>query len=410
MIEAAVLGFGVVGQGIVEMIDDNRKQIERAVPEGIHVKYILDLREFPGSPYADRVVHDIDIILNDPEIRIICEAMGGKEPARTFTEKALQKGISVCTSNKELVAAFGPQLMQTAVENHCTYAFEASVGGGIPLLRTVNTALAQEKITSAVGILNGTTNYILTKMRLEGTGFDAALKEAQEKGYAERNPEADIEGHDTGRKICILASMLSGKTVSYEAMHCEGITKITAEDIAAADAAGYEIKLLGKAEIGEDGEVMVITAPFLVPEGHPLYAVEDVYNGVLLHGTMVDDVMLMGKGAGRYPTASAVVADVVSIAARKNDIEKNLWDGSKTASMRSHEEASGAFYVRVTAAAADAFKEAFPNAAEIECEELAKSGTCAFLTEEMREEVFMKTIEAAAGVCSVVRVEGYSEV
>ena len=216
MIQIAVLGFGTVGSGVVELIDKNQDAIRARFPEGVHVKYILDIREFPGSPYEDRVVHDMNVILEDPEVSIVCETMGGKEPAHTFSKSALERGKSVCTSNKELVAAFGPELIRTAAEHNCSYLFEASVGGGIPVIRPLLSALTQEKITSILGILNGTTNYIMTRMEDEGMGFDEVLKIAQEKGYAERNPEADVEGHDACRKIAILSSLVAGKTVRYE--------------------------------------------------------------------------------------------------------------------------------------------------------------------------------------------------
>ena len=222
MIKAAVLGFGTVGSGVVELFDINRDSVKRRVPEGVEVKYILDLREFPDSPYADRVVHDFNIILDDPEIRVICETMGGKEPAFTFSKKALERGISVCTSNKELVAAHGPELLRIAAENNCSYLFEASVGGGIPIIRPMNTSLAPEYITKIIGILNGTTNYMMTRMEQEDISFEDVLKQAQDRGYAERNPEADIEGHDACRKIAILSSLMCGKTVRYPAPRCRG--------------------------------------------------------------------------------------------------------------------------------------------------------------------------------------------
>ena len=232
MIEIAVLGFGTVGSGVVELIDNNQEWIRRSVPEGIHVKYILDIWEFPNRSYADRVVHNIDLITEDPEVKIVCETMGGKEPAFTFSRKALESGKSVCTSNKELVEALGTELMLTAKQNGMSYLFEASVGGGIPILRPLRNSLVQEEITTIGGILNGTTNYILTKMEQEGAAFDDVLKIAQERGYAERNPEADVEGYDCGRKIAILASLATGKKADYDEIPCEGITKIAAPDFA----------------------------------------------------------------------------------------------------------------------------------------------------------------------------------
>ena len=315
MIKAAVLGFGTVGSGVVELFDINRASVARRVPEGVEVKYILDLREFPDSPYADRVVHDFNIILEDPEIRVICETMGGKEPAFTFSRKALEKGISVCTSNKELVAAHGPELLRIAREHNCSYLFEASVGGGIPIIRPMNTSLAPEYITQIIGILNGTTNYMMTRMEQEDISFEEVLKDAQARGYAERNPEADIEGHDACRKIAILSSLMCGKTVRYEDIPCEGISSISMTDVAYARSMGRAVKLLGISERDEKGETFYVrTAPYMVPASHPLHGVEDVFNAVFVHGNLVDNVMFYGRGAGKFPTASAVVSDMLDCA------------------------------------------------------------------------------------------------
>lgn len=349
MTETAILGFGTVGSGVAELVDRNGDRIRESVPGGIHVKYILDLRDFPDSPYADRVVHDIEEILEDPDIRIICETMGGKEPAFTFTRRALERGISVCTSNKELVAAHGPELAAIARAHSCSYLFEASVGGGIPLLRTLSVSLSQERIDSVVGILNGTTNYILTKMERFGSDFDAVLREAQEMGYAERNPEADVEAHDTGRKIAILSSLITGRNVSYEQMYCEGITKITPADIAAARAAGCVVRLLGVSEARGDGSYTVFAAPFAVPDSSPLAMVSDVFNGVLLHGNMVGDVMLYGQGAGKYPTASAVVSDVIDLAQHQGSWIPVRWKTDEETELAPLAERKGAFLVRTDA-------------------------------------------------------------
>ncbi|MBQ9564149.1 MAG: homoserine dehydrogenase [Synergistaceae bacterium] len=308
----AVLGFGTVGGGVVELIEKNQEEVSRAAGGEVYVKYILDIRDFPGSPYADRVVRDVNTILEDPEIKVICETMGGTEPAFSYTRRALKRGISVCTSNKELVDAFGGELTNVAREYYCSYLFEASVGGGIPLLRPLREALKQEKLGSVMGILNGTCNYILTKMGTEDMEFADALKQAQENGFAERNPDADILGHDTARKLAILASLLSGNRVSHEQIPCEGITKITKADIQRARDQGKAIKLLGVCQRDPDtGSLSAMTAPCLVPMDNPLYGVSDVFNGVLVHGNMVGDVMFYGRGAGKLPTASAVVSDVI---------------------------------------------------------------------------------------------------
>lgn len=315
MIETAILGFGTVGSGVAEVIDKNQKQIRRDIPEGIHVKYILDLRDFPDSPYADRVVHDIQVILQDPEVRIVCETMGGKKPAFEFSKACLEAGKSVVTSNKELVDALGGELFVTAKQHHASYLFEASVGGGIPILRPLRTSFSQEFITDIQGILNGTTNYILTKMETENLDFATALKQAQDNGFAERNPEADIEGYDPCRKIAILASLVTGGNVKYSQVPCEGISKLDRLDLSYARAIGRAVKLLGVCEHSmETDEVYVRTAPYMVAKSHPLYSVSDVFNGILVRGNMVGDLMFYGSGAGKLPTASAVVSDVVECA------------------------------------------------------------------------------------------------
>ena len=401
MIQTAVLGFVTFGSCVVEFMDRNSYKINGTVREGINVKYILDLREFPESPYRDKVVHDYDVILNDPDIKIICETMGGKEPAYTFSRKALEKGISVCTSNKELVAAKGPELISIAKEHNCSYMFEASVGGGIPLLRPIVTSLEQEKITKVTGILNGTTNYILTKMDAEGADFDETLGEAQAKGYAERNPEADVEGYDTGRKIAILTSLISGGTVKFEDVYCEGIAKITQEDFRAARLAGGVIKLLGICELGEDGRYTVMTAPFIVGRESPLAMVNDVYNGILIHGNMVDDVMFYGQGAGRYPTASAVVADVVDCARNIGKWIPIDWDGSKVEELAPFFERKGKFMVRVDIDERAAVAMAFGTSVQVLD---ADTGEFTFITGELTEKDFADKAASLKTVRNSIRV------
>ena len=299
---------------IAKVVEQNHNEIQKVLGESLHVKYILDIRDIPGA------VRDIETIINDPDIKVICETMGGKEPAYTYTHLALERGISVCSSNKELVDAHGVELSAIAREHHCSYLFEASVGGGIPLLRTLREACGHEKISKIAGILNGTCNYILTDMKA-GKDFDAALKEAQEKGYAEKNPAADIEGHDTARKIAILASLVSGKKISYEQVDCEGITNITAEDFTNAEAYGMSIKLLGVYDAENN---TVIVAPHLVKNDNALYNVNGVFNGVMVKGNMVDELMFYGRGAGKCPTASAVVSDVIECV---KNLGKNIDNG-----------------------------------------------------------------------------------
>lgn len=304
MINIAILGLGTVGGGVAEVVEKNQNEIKKSLGDNLHVKYILDIRDIPG------VVKDINVIVNDPDVKVICETMGGKEPAYTYTHLALEHGISVCTSNKELVDAHGVELSEIARAHNCSYLFEASVGGGIPILRSLREACGHEKISYIAGILNGTCNYILTNMKA-GKDFDTALKEAQEKGFAERNPAADVEGHDTARKIAILASLVSGRKFSYEQVNCEGITKITQDDFVEAERNKMSIKLLGVYD-AENNSVNV--APYLIPENHILYGVNDVFNGIFVKGNQIDNLMFYGRGAGKLPTASAVVSDVIECA------------------------------------------------------------------------------------------------
>lgn len=325
MVQIAVFGYGTVGSGVVEVIETNQKEIGRRAGDGIRVKYVLDIRDFQGDPIQERIVHDVDVILTDPEIKVICETMGGIEPAYTFTKKALMCGKSVCTSNKELVAAHGAELMRIAKEHQCSYLFEASVGGGIPIIRTMNDALTAEKIDRIEGILNGTTNYILTKMERDGSDFDIILKEAQELGYAERDPAADIEGHDACRKIAILSSILYGQNVDYRQIYTEGITKITPKDFAYAKAIGCKIKLIGLSVITKEGEFAMVS-PRLVPSDSPIAGVNDVFNGIQLHSNMLDTSLYYGRGAGKLPTASAVVGDVVECVKKLGSAVLPTWE------------------------------------------------------------------------------------
>ncbi len=312
MIQVAILGFGVVGSGTAEVLTQNKALIEKKVGQEVNIKYILDLREFPDSPFGHLVVHDFNIIVADPEVSIVAEMMGGSHPAYDFTKACLEAGKSVVTSNKEVVANFGTELLALAAANGASYLFEASVGGGIPIIRPMNQDLSSNSITAVSGILNGTTNYILTKMETEGAPFADVLKDAQKKGYAEANPAADIEGLDAARKIVILAAMAFGKRLDPNAIPCEGITKLTTEDIALARELGYAVKLIGHTT-RVDGKILAMVSPRLVPAYNPISGVSDVFNGILVDANMVGQVMFYGPGAGKLPTASAVVADMIDI-------------------------------------------------------------------------------------------------
>lgn len=402
MIRAAILGYGNIGGGVAEVITKNQDQVAKAVGDSVEIKYVLDLREFPGDPMEKKVVHDIDTIVNDPEIKVIAETMGGDEPAYTFTKKALEAGKSVCTSNKELVANHGPELMRIAKEHDCNYFIEASVGGGIPIIRTLNEALKQEHILNVTGIVNGTTNYILTKMEKEGAAYADVLKQAQDLGYAERNPEADVEGYDACRKIAILSSLMSGKNVDFKEVYTEGITKIGAEDFLYAKKMGKTIKLLAMSKKEENG-YNVMVAPFYLGENHPLYPVNDVFNAVFVKGDMLDDSMYYGRGAGKLPTASAVVADMIQAA---KNLGKNLpveWSDEKE-TVLPVENTSRAFFVRLDInqvtpqQALDAF-----GGTLVEVDEL--SDEVGILTKVMTEKDCKAKCEALKGVKGVIRVE-----
>ena len=308
----AVLGYGTVGSGVVEVLDVNQKLIASRAKEEIEVKYVLDLRDFPGDKIQEKIVHDYEIILNDPEIGIVVEVMGGVEPANTFVRKALEAGKSVVTSNKALVAKHGSALLKTAREKNVNFLFEASVGGGIPILRALGSSLTGDEIEEIAGILNGTTNYMMTRMFYEGANYEEVLREAQKNGFAEADPTADIEGIDAGRKVAILASVAFNSRVTLDNVHIEGITKITAKDIRYAKEMGCEIKLLGVARCQEDG-VEAYVCPMLIPAEHPLASVNDSYNAVFVHGDAVGDTMFYGRGAGELPTASAVAGDVFEV-------------------------------------------------------------------------------------------------
>lgn len=396
----AVLGFGTVGSGVYEVIKTNYETITKRAGETVDIKYVLDLREFPEHPVQEILTHDYQVIVNDPEVKIIVEVMGGVEPAYSFVKEALLKGKSVCTSNKELVARHGAELLEIAKQKKINFLFEASVGGGIPIIRPLNQSLTADEIEEITGILNGTTNYILSKMKTKGSDFDTVLKEAQDLGYAERNPEADVEGYDACRKIAILTSLAYGMHVDFEQIYTEGITKITAEDIKYANALDASIKLLASSKkVGS--KVYAMVAPKMISEKHPLFSVNDVFNGILVKGNLLGDVMFYGSGAGKLPTASAVVSDVVDATKHMGTNIMTLWSSRHLvpAEMNTYESK---FFVRVPVAEEQKAKEIFPIAKVVTVPGMEKE--FAFITEKMAEETFADEAKKV-DVINRIRVE-----
>lgn len=403
MINIAVLGYGTIGSGVVEVLNTNGESIKKRAGDQINIKYVLDLREFPGDPISEKLVHDINIIMEDPEVKIVCEVMGGVEPAYTFVRNALLKGKSVVTSNKELVAKHGAELLKLAKERDLNFLFEASVGGGIPIIRPLNQSLTADEIVEITGILNGTTNYILTKMSEEGIDFNTALTTAQKMGYAERNPAADIEGQDACRKIAILSSLAFGMQVDFEDIYTEGISKITDKDILYAKAMGARIKLFASS-IREDDHVYAMVAPVMIKANHPLYSVNDVFNGIFVRGNVIGDVMFYGSGAGKLPTASAVVADIVDAAKHLN---KNIWTiwSSKKLELTDINQVKNRFFIRLPGSSIERREQVvklFGTIEEINVDEV--SGEMAFVTESITEKEINEKKEILSDVLSVIRV------
>lgn len=406
MVNIAVLGYGTVGSGVVEVINTNHESINKRAGKEINIKYVLDLRDFEGDPIQKILVHDYDVILKDPEVDIVVEVMGGVEPAYTFTKQALLNGKSVCTSNKELVAKHGAELLAIAKEHKLNYLFEASVGGGIPIIRPLNSSLTADEITEITGILNGTTNYILTEMAEKGAAFEDVLKVAQEKGYAERNPEADVEGYDACRKIAILTSLVAGEQVDYEDIHTEGITKITETDFKYAKAMKASIKLLGMSK-KVDGTFYSIVAPFMIGQQHPLIGVNGVFNGIFVHGNVLDDVMFYGRGAGKLPTASAVVSDVVDAVKHMHTNIMTIWEERKS-NLGKFEDCENKFFVRMKDKGLDddqmfGIKDAFGDVLYVKAPGVTDE--LAFVTNRMREKDFADHIAKFEDVYSVIRVD-----
>ncbi len=401
MTKVAILGFGTVGSGVAEVLSKNSQGIARRSGGEIQVKYILDVRDFPDSPFKDCFVKDFSIIENDPEVEVVVETIGGAKVALEFTTRALKAGKSVVSSNKELVATHGYELLQLAKANGVSYLFEASVGGGIPILRPLTNCLSANEVEQITGILNGTTNYILTRMIKAGLTFEQALKEAQDNGYAEKAPTADVDGHAACRKICILSALACGQHVYPQQVPTQGIREVTLADVAYADSCGYKIKLLGRCLREPEGKVCAFVAPHLVSCENPLAGVEDVFNAIAVTGNAVGDVMFYGRGAGKLPTASAVVADVIDIARDPKRDRGNQWGPGSEDLVVSSDSLTSRWYVRANLSM---------DQARLACGEilpLARSGApaqeAAFLTQPM---TYPQLMDRLAGVetCSVFRV------
>ncbi len=346
MVKIAVMGYGVVGSGTVEVFYKNLSGIESKIGDKADIKYILDLRDFNGTPYDDKFIKDFDVILKDPEITVVVEVIGGLNPSYGFVKSLLETGKSVVTSNKELVAEKGAELLHIAREKKVNFFFEASVGGGIPIIRPLHHCMSANEIDEIAGILNGTTNFILTKMINEGMAFDDALATAQKLGYAERNPAADVEGHDACRKICILASLAFGKHVYPKDVYTEGITDVTLEDVQYCSDFGGALKLIGWASRRNDRAAVMVCPAFIASESQ-LAGVNDVFNAILVRGDATGDVVFYGKGAGKLPTASAVVSDVIMAAKMHNNSKSLYWEDSDSEFVLNHNILENKFYVRV---------------------------------------------------------------
>lgn len=396
--KVAIMGYGTIGSGVAEVLEVNRDVIAKRCQEPLELKYVLDLRDFAGDPIADKVVHDYKVIAEDPEVAIVVETMGGVEPAYTFVKAMLEKGKHVATSNKALVADRGAELIEIARAHKVNFLFGASVGGGIPIIRPLQSCLTGDVIERITGIINGTTNYMMTKMTREGSDFDEVLADAQDKGYAEKDPTADIEGYDACRKIAILTSLVCGKQVDYQDIPTEGISHITATDIRYANAMGRAIKLLADSKMSGD-TYSVRVAPFLLLPDHPLYHVDGVFNAIFVHGNMLGDGMFYGSGAGKLPTASAVVADMVDMA---KHIDKNIylrWDKEKMI-LADPMEQRYRYFVRAEDDM-DAVEAAF---GDVEVVDAGVSGENGFVTGEMSEREYRQRAGKLSGVLQMIRM------
>lgn len=409
----AVMGYGTVGSGVVEVLTKNHDSIvKRSTQSELEVKYILDLRDFPGDPNEDKMIKDFNIILNDDDVKVVVETMGGLHPAYEFVSSCLKAGKSVVTSNKELVAAKGCELLSFAAENNVNFLFEASVGGGIPIIRPISQCLAANEIDEIAGILNGTTNFILTMMIEKNMSFADALKLAQDNGYAEKDPTADVEGHDACRKICILASLCFGKHVYPDSVYTEGITKITLDDVAYVNAYGGVIKLLGRAKRMENGKIFAVVTPAIVMQGSQLASVNDVFNAILVRGDATGDVVFYGKGAGKLPTASAVVADVIDCARNMGRKKPIGWGEAEENYVVDYKTAENPLYIR---AAVEDYNKALSEITEkvgnvkVLTFDGCKKTEIAFVTECGKESELCEKLNSVNGIKieSLIRVTDY---
>lgn len=396
--KVAIMGYGTIGSGVAEILEVNREVVAKRCGEPLDLKYVLDLRDFEGDPIADKIVHDYKTIVEDPDVSIVVETMGGVEPAYTFVKAMLEAGKHVTTSNKALVADKGAELIEIARKNQVNFLFEASVGGGIPIIRPLLSCLTGDVIEEITGIVNGTTNYMMTKMSLEGSEFEAVLKDAQEKGYAEKDPTADIEGYDACRKIAILTSLISGRQVDYEDIPTEGISHISATDIKYAKQMNRCIKLLATTK-AQDGSYVARVAPYLLTKKHPLFNVDDVFNAIFVHGNMLGDGMFYGSGAGKLPTASAVVGDMVSIA---KHIDKNIyleWEKEKLVLADANKQ-KNTFFVRSGATEAE-IENVF---GKVEFIDAGIENEIGFITGEMAEDEYATRAAALGDVKQMIRM------
>ncbi len=404
MVNIALLGYGTIGSGVYEVLETNKESIAKRAGDSINVKYILDLRDFPGTPVENKIIHDINIINNDPDIKIVIEVMGGVDPAYTFVKQALLNGKSAATSNKALVAKHGAELLKIARENNVNFLFEASVGGGIPIIRPLNSSFTADEILEISGILNGTTNYMLTKMADEGMEFEDVLKQAQDLGYAEKDPTADVGGFDSSRKIAILTSLMCGQQVDFEDIYTEGITDITALDFKYAKVINKSIKLFATSKVTEKGIVSMVS-PVMVAPDHPLYSVNDVLNGIYVNGNMLGDTLLTGSGAGKLPTAASVVADIVDIVKHFGRNIMVSWEETKL-TLADRKDITHSFFVRVKGKINDkieVIEKTFGKVIYIDAP--GAEDEFAFITETMTEGEYESRITNIPDVIKMIRIE-----